>query len=262
MKKIFALAVLFMIVLSACGSPAPAPTAVPPVVAPTMTPQPPTPTQEPPTPTLVPTITSTPSPTPIPAFHTEEFNAETADWTSFYVDGKKNAVAKEPIEKTNAAAMDGSFKFDIEKSYVYIYSTYNAFDYDDVRIDVSVANEGVNTNVVALVCRYSPDGWYEFNINSDGTYFIGFGKVKEGGAVSYGLIKDGGSNNIKQGQVVNEYAAVCKGDTLSLYINGELAKEAKDTKFNLKSGKIGIGASTFAKVPVKVNFDWVKITQP
>ena len=112
------------------------------------------------------------------------------------------------------------------------------------------------------MCRYKPEvGWYEFNIANNGLYWIYYAKVRaEDGYVNYIPISEGGSNKIKQGLEVNEYSIICKGDTLTLYINDNLTKETTDNQ--LTSGKVGVSLSSFAQLPTKVNFDWVKISQP
>jgi hypothetical protein len=254
---------IVLVALSACSiSPAvtkpPAPTA-------TETPVPP------PTSTATPTVP--PSPTPIPPtptpefeqYYTEEFEKDLKYWPIFIVDesGYGGAViAKEPTDKVVLSAEDGFFKFDINKTWQYVYSTYDPFEYEDVRLDARVENLGTNNNNISLICRYSPDnGWYEFNVANSGLYWILYAKIRpEDGYVSYTLIAEGGSNKIKQGLEVNEYSVICKDDVLTLYINDNLTKEAKDNRLTL--GKVGISVSSFPSLPVKVNFDWVKISQP
>ena len=238
----------------------PTPTAVPTnTPIPTTTPIPP--------PTATPTITPIP-PTPTPEFeqyYTEEFEKDLKYWPAFIVDGSGYGgaiIAKEPTDKVILSAEDGFFKFDIEKTWQFVYSAYEPFDYQDVRLDTRVDNLGTNDNNISLICRYEKDsGWYEFNIANSGLLSILYAKVRpEDGYVSYTLIAEGGSNKIKQGNAVNEYSIICKGDTLTLYINDNLTKETTDKR--LTSGKVGISVSSFPLLPVKVNVDWIKISQP
>jgi hypothetical protein len=241
-----------ILVLSACSSGAvPPPTAthtsVPFTVTPSETPIPPTPTPE------------------FEQYYTEEFENDLKYWPSFVVDGSGYGgavLAKEPSEKVVLKAEDGFFKFDISKTWQFAYATYDPFDYDDVRIDVRAANLGVNDNNISLICRYGEGvGWYEFNIANSGIYNILYAKVRaEDGYISYTLIENGGSNKIKQGAATNDYTVICQGDTLTLYINEVLTKEAKDLK--LTSGKVGVSVSSFPHLPVQINFDWIKISQP
>jgi len=252
------------IFFSSCGSTqAPVPTVT---SVPTDTP---VPTNTPLPPTATATATNTPiPPTPTPEFvqyYTEEFEKDLKYWPSFIVDGSGYGgavLAKEPTDKIVLSAEDGFFKFDIEKTWQYVYSIYDPFEYEDVRLDTRVENLGTNNNNVSLICRYEKDsGWYEFNIANSGIIDILYAKVRpEDGYVSYTLISEGGSNKIKQGLDVNEYSAICKGDTLTLYINGDLTREVKDPR--LASGKVGISVSSFPSLPVNVNVDWIKISQP
>jgi hypothetical protein len=45
-------------------------------------------------------------------------------------------------------------------------------------------------------------------------------------------------------------------------INGVETRTYTDNQFVLRDGQVGIGLSSFRDVPVKVEFDWVKISQP
>ena len=156
---------------------------------------------------------------------------------------------------------DGFLTFDMEVAGYRAYSIYDLFNYEDVQIDARVQNMDTSDNYFSLVCRYSKEsGWYDFNIISGGLYEIKFAKPREDGYINYTLLADGGSNKIKQGTGFNEYTAICKDDILTLYINGNLTKEIKDTR--LKSGKIGVSVASFQRPPTKVNVDWIKIRQP
>jgi hypothetical protein len=146
---------------------------------------------------------------------------------------------------------------------LWSYLTYDAQTYDNVRVDVRVENRGVNDNNISLLCRYDKKGgWYEFNVANSGIYDILYGKSTAAKKESYTLLYEGGSNGIRQGAEVNDYAVVCNGTTLSLYINGDLTRTIQETKFRLGEGKIGISVSSFRHVPVTIAFDWVKISEP
>jgi hypothetical protein len=229
------------------NTPMPTNTALPPTATETNTPIPPTSTPE------------------FEQYYTEEFQKDLKYWPNFIVSdsGYGGAVIeKEPTDKVILSAEDGFYKFDIEKTWQYVYSTYDPFEYQDVRVDTRVDNLGTNENSISLICRYTKDsGWYEFNVANSGLYSILYAKVRpEDGYVSFTLIEQGGSNKIKQGNAVNDYGIICKGDALTLYINDNLTKEVKDNR--LTSGKVGISLSSFPLLPVKANFDWVKISQP
>ncbi|HLA07317.1 MAG TPA: hypothetical protein VJ022_07735 [Anaerolineales bacterium] len=216
------------------------------------------PATEPPTQTL-------PTDTPLSdaqPFYTEEFDTNNDNWTYFVVDGNTNRIADEDNPGLSVFTGNGALTFDLNDNNLWTYSTYDPFEYEDVRIDMRVTNRGVNTNDVSLICRYTDTGWYEFNIGNDGLYTILFAKVDSSDNVSYKTIFEGGSTAIKSGKGTNEYTAICSGRTLSLYINGKETRVITETNYNLTSGKIGISVSSFDVLPVAIDVDWVMISEP
>jgi hypothetical protein len=238
-----------------------------PAVAPVQPTQPPPPTAVPPTPippTVAPPPTSAPAePTEVPAsptpeqlkFFTEEFDDGKKDWSVFLTSGDASDL--------DFYANNGMLVFDITGQYVYSYAVYDPEVYDDVRIDVSVTNRGDNTNNVSLLCRYDEKkGWYEANIFNSGLYDILYGEWKAGQTeASYAELYSGGSNAIHTGMATNEYTLICEGNEVSLYINGKKVRTV-GSEFGLSRGQIGIGASSFQRYPVALDFDWVKISEP
>lgn len=61
------------------------------------------------------------------------------------------------------------------------------------------------------------------------------------------------SDVINQGPGRNELRAVCMGDYLALYINGEFMADATDTTYD--SGQVGLAASASSRLGVKIEFD-------
>jgi hypothetical protein len=151
-------------------------------------------------------------------FFTEEFNSSADLWSYFIIDGyqEKNRLVEEDEPKVSVRTDNGYLVFEINKNYQYVYVTYDPYIYTDVRIDVRAENFGVNNNNVSLICRYSDQGWYEFNIANNGLYSILYAEWKPSkqGFV-YHLIANGGSNKIRMGKDVNEYTAICKGPRCS-----------------------------------------------
>jgi len=215
------------------------------------------------TPTAAPPPTQEePAPTEAPVsqqYYTEEFDAPNDDWSvALNVTGPDTNESALDLETAN-----GYLSFDINTEDLWTYVNYTAFDYEDVRVDAKVVNRGSNNNNISLICRYSEeDGWYEFNVANSGLYWILHGLVKPGGSAEYTNIYNGGSNAIKQGKDVNEYGIICRGNSLSLYINGTEARTVKDNEFNLARGQVGISVSSFEDLPVAVDVDWVKISEP
>ncbi len=181
-----------------------------------------TPTEVPATPTPI-----VPTPTPEPdGFLIEDFdNEESGLWPYFVVDGSNSVIAREEIGE-NASIKEGYYQFKLTQSWQWAYAIFDAFEYEDVRIDVSVENRGTNNNGISLICRYSEfDGWYEFNIANNGLYYIYYAAPRFDGFVNYTELADGGSNAIKQGKDINDYTAICEDKTLTLMINGNLERE-------------------------------------
>ncbi len=247
---------------SALGGGAPAPTQPPP---PTQAPVQVNPTEAPPRPTEVPPTNEPPAPTEPPVaqaqqFFTEEFdNPLTSDWDVLTVSDS----AKADPDKVTVEANDGKLVWNFDSEYVYYYLFYNAFNYDDVRLDLRADNRGRNNNNISLICRYDPNvGWYEFNIANNGLYTIFFAEVKSNGNISYKRIVNGGSNAIKQGKEVNEYGIACKGTELTLYINGDETKSITEKNYGLRSGQVGVSVSSFNVLPILIEMDWIKISEP
>lgn len=229
----------------------------------------PEPTPVIPTKTIAPTVlppTTVPStPTPeVQQYFTEKFEGALENWSTFMVDRQGTPlITQEEFSDVNWNASDGGYLFDIQRMQTGVYSLYDSFDYDDVRLEVSVENQGASEFSVSLICRYSPkEGWYEFNVVNNGLYDISHATPNSNGYIAYRNIFNGGSTNIKSGNATNEYAISCQGDTLSLFINGELTRETKDNSSASPTGKIGFSVSSFNVLPVNVRLDWIKISQP
>ena len=230
-----------------------------------------------PTVTPLPQDTATPAVTLVPTqpaaqqYFMEEFDQESSNWSHFVVDasiqltspGSLPSSPKGDVEGMSVATSDGHLVFDLENKGLWVYATYDAYEYDDVRLDVVAENRGVNNNNVSLICRYSKEeGWYEFNLASSGLYDILYGHYTPDNKVIYGKIADGGSNKLKQGKEINNYGISCKGRTLVLTINGFETRRIDDNQYVLKKGKVGVSVSSFKDLPVKVEFDSIKISQP
>ena len=270
MKKQFTNLVLFFMVLGmvslACGvslngtDTAPAVVTVIVEVTQTPLPTPIPPTANPPTampPTLAPPPTSElVLPTPEQQkFFTEEFDDGKDNWRYFLTNGNESDL--------DFYANNGMLVFDITGKQVYSYAVYEPEIYDNVRIDVSVTNRGDNTNNVSLLCRYDEKkGWYEANIFNSGLYDILYGEWKPGqNDAAYAELFSGGSNAIRTGMTTNTYALVCEDNKISLYINDTKVRTV-GSEFGLQRGQIGVGASSFDRYPVSLDFDWVKISEP
>jgi hypothetical protein len=198
-------------------------------------------------------------------YHTEEFDGDLSSWPSFVVDDRRDqpVITTEQFNDVTASIKNGSYLFDIERRKTYIYSIYNAFDYNDVRLDVHLDSRNINPSLSRLICRYSPaGGWYEFSIANNGLYNIYYAKPNASGLINYRPLANGGTDKVNAGNATNDYAISCKGNELSLYINGELIKTTSDDLSVLRTGKIGVAVSSDNSLPVLVAFSQVKISEP
>jgi hypothetical protein len=210
-------------------------------------------------------VTEAPEPTEPPTpeaqqYFTEEFDTPLSRaWSSFTI----YDPSVSDVDKVKVEAKDGKLVWDFQSKYVYYYLFYGAFNYEDVQIETKADNRGKNNNSVSLICRYDPDkGWYEFNIANNGLYNILFAEKLSSGKIRYNRVANGGSNDIKAGLGVNEYSAKCVGDELSLKINGADVVKIKDKKYGLRSGQVGVSVSSFNVLPILIEMDWFKVSEP
>ena len=265
LKPFLFVATLVLIVGLACGidfgtkTPEPAPQ---PIIQPTSAPiQQPTsaPLQQPTQQEIVQPTAIPPTVAPASPFFKEEFDTDVlGDWTNFLTVGD----TKSDKSKAKFSIENGKLVFRLEDNYLYSYLIYDKQSYEDVRVEVSADNRGKNNNNVSLLCRYSTDGWYEFNIASNGLFNIfaydATGVVHKG----YNMVNSGGSNAIKMGKETNVYVAVCSGKNLSLYINGEKSASVTENKYGFTRGNVGVSVSSFNVYPIIVELDYFDIQEP
>lgn len=233
--------------------------------------QPPPPTQEPvqvlptatqPEPTEAPATEApteapaTEAPTEAPAssqFFTEEFDSEDAlsNWDSFSLgSGEDNKLV---IKQE-----DDHLLFDLGDEDLYVYYVYTPYEYDDVSIKLNAENRGRNNNNVSLVCRMNSEGtqWYEFSVESGGLWYLYAVDDK------YNVIANGGTNALKQGREVNEYAMTCEGDEITLTINDQEIRSVTDNTYGFNNGLVGFNISSLNVLPITVEVNWFEISQP
>ncbi|HKG53116.1 MAG TPA: hypothetical protein VKB04_02565 [Anaerolineales bacterium] len=261
LKPLFLFTALILLVGLACsalggGAPAPASTQPPP---PTQAPVQVQPTESAPEPTEVPATEEAPAtevapPAPSTSqFYTEEFDTEesTNNWDSFTLGSGKDTdlVIKQE---------DDHLLFDLGDKDLYVYYMYTPYEYDDVAIKLNAENRGRNNNNVSLVCRMSSDGkqWYEFSVESGGLWYL---YAVDG---KYNIISNGGTQALKQGKEINEYAMTCKGDEITLSINDQKVKTVTDTMYGFNSGLVGFNISSLNVLPITVNVNSFEISQP
>ena len=216
------------------------------------------PIQEPTKVAPAPTEEPAPEPTDAPVmtkYFTEEFDQDPGEnWATDIIgpgaEANKDSVK---VDFTNSR-----MRVELPKEDLYYYYTYLGQSYDNVRLDLRADNRGVNTNNISLFCRLSDDGWYEWSVGSGGTWVLW--------AVTddYHDIANGGVTFLKQGKEVNEYSMICKDKMISMFVNGQEIKQSPvtDNRYGLREGGVGFNISSLDVVPVIVEVDWFKISEP
>ncbi len=216
-----------------------------------------------PLPTIVtpqPTVTAAPSPTPessptpFPRFFTDEFDTLQAGWTILQ-------AGSEGVP--NVKAENGNLLLQMDSPYTWVYALYGAQDYDNVRIDTQFANQAGSPAAIGLICRYSEsEGWFEYNVLTDGTYSVLYGKWLADGVADYLPIASASSSAIQPSGAVQEIGLICSGTTLSLLIDQNIIRNIDVSRYELTQGKVGIATAAFENVPVVAAFNWVMVSEP
>ena len=210
---------------------------------------------------IVPSAEAPPTDTPSAAtplsefqqFYIEEFDGNIDDWgPHFMTSGDESQVT---LFQEN-----GSLNFQLsqlEDQIPQVYLMNNAFLYTDVQVEVVTTNHGNNSNGVTLICQFNENGWYEFEVSNSGLYALYTFDNQV-----YTELASGESSAIKTGLSENTYTAICKGNELTLIINGTPVDTVQDATFNFTEGLIGIAVSSPQGLPVDVGFEYVKVSAP
>ena len=244
MKKLFLIGCLTLLV--ACQSATATPQAESTPTAATQTP--------PPSATATLTFTPAPTftPTPLPLFFTEEFNTDLGAWTSFQTGG---------AEAPTVNLENDFLRIDFSSPNTWYYAIHSAHEYSNVFVNAKFL--GTPTGSIGVICDYSEtNGWYEFNLASDGTYSVLFGQLLASGIAQYSPIATDSTEYLKVGKLDYEIGLTCQENILLLHINGKLFRKLDVTRYGLTKGKIGIDASSFEETPMIATFDWVKVSEP
>lgn len=198
-----------------------------------------------------------PTPTPNP-FYTEEFNTDLTSWINFMTSGDSRMVVPPVVERGVLPLQ----LLQVEERVGQFYLINDAFSYSDVKVEAVVTNRGNNSNGVGLVCRYSDIGWYEVQVSNSQKFAIfvvdSIGLVSQG----YNEVFTGESSAIQSGPSTNVYTMTCKGNVISLTVNGELLGTFEDTRFGLSDGKIGLSVWSPQTLPVIVDIETLTVSAP
>jgi hypothetical protein len=177
--------------------------------------------------------------------YSESFN-DLGNWTTILMRGNQDGFRSQ--------VFDNRLRTEIQTQNTWVYYILESEDLQDVQVDVEVENRGSNTNFVGILCRYTEQSWYEVNILNTGEYYIYY--VYESGA-RLSVMDKGATYAIRMGKKVNNYTLICRGELLSVIINGEetasLPLRTGDYPF-LSSGRVGLSVSAERVIPVIIDF--------
>jgi hypothetical protein len=132
--------------------------------------------------------------------------------------------------------------------------------FSDVDIGVEVRQtSGPNDGNFGLLCRFrEPTQFYYFSITGDGFYAI----LKVDGDVAEVLTGLGylPSQVILTNGQLNSMRAVCEGDMLTLYVNGEQVVSVRDDA--LPRGDVGMAVGAGPSGSIRVQFDEIVVSDP
>jgi hypothetical protein len=122
--------------------------------------------------------------------------------------------------------------------------------YDDVAIEVDATVEGAADGGSVILFRYQDqDNFYAFYVFGDGSYLL----QKYVGNEPIDLVELSDSAAINGLGQSNRLRVEMQGETIRLYVNGELLAETTDTSFS--GGELAFGASTQSETGLTVRFD-------
>lgn len=207
--------------------------------------------------------TETGAQAPAPAENTTDATAEPAAGEAAATWGDLQIVTGNA--KTSMVEDSGdAVVFTLKNANTYAYRFQEGPTYDDVTVEVDTTNLGDNDNGIALICRASDAGWYEYRVTSGGMYsvFAYDATLKGSGTNPYKTLDSGGSGLLISKRSTLKF--VCEGNTLRIFANGEEIVPRngtiEDKNNTFSSGEVGIGAMSNARTPVKISFDTISIT--
>jgi len=212
-----------------------------------------TPTKPPPPASTTPasTVPSTlPTPTPAGAIYHTDFN-DLKDWTTQF--------AIPETDSFTATVQEGKLVIQIDAHDTTVYAFYDhPLDQVDVRIEADVEMvAGPNRNNISVICRASGDGWYEFSMNSGGSWVIWRYDYDANG---YTALREGYSFAISTQKAKNRLTAVCRKDTMKFFINDREVGSVTDGTF--AGGQIGVSLTTFDIEGAGAMFDRLTVYNP
>ncbi len=200
------------------------------------------------TPTFIATITNTPIP---PLYFTDEFDTASPFWEFQQTGG---------LDSPQTLFANGALHIDIPSADTWYMGIHNANAYSNVFVRAKVSANAAGS--IGLICRYEEStGWFEFNINSVGTYSVLLGQWLSPGIAKYITITSDVSKHIQAGNVASELGLFCEDNILSLYVNDNLIRRLDIANYGITEGAIGITAASYRDAPMTTLFEWVRVSE-
>jgi len=154
---------------------------------------------------------------------------------------------------------DEQFRLWVNVPY-YQFLSVPGLNFRDVSVFAQAEKQdGPENNLFGLLCRFQDSqNYYAFVIGSDGYY--GVYKVVDGEKTLIGQQNLDFSENIHQGNAVNDLMAICQGNQLILIVNGTRLIQVQDDA--LAFGDVGLIAGNFSEAGVDILFDNFIVTKP
>jgi hypothetical protein len=272
MKKTLLPILILAVTLTGCGPiPTPAePTAdiqvvVGTMMAATLTAIAPTPVPPTETPAPEPTATEVPPGTLMENFD-ENFiipGADGSEWYPPYDAADPTGLVKHDYK---VSLDQGFLRYDFNVSDTYLYTFPKKEMPADVSVETTYVMNSNQNSEASVVCRVDPATrlkWYEFRI----IHFERYGVIYYFERVdvyhnpySYRLAYVPLPVELFKDKP-NRLEAVCKGNKLSMFLNGGLVASVEDSKIP-GGGLVGLGGVSHYKVPMTMTFDYLQVKPP
>lgn len=166
---------------------------------------------------------------------------------------------KASVATGEAGYQDGGYHITVDTDYQSLWANPGC-SFTDVSVEVDAHKiGGVDDNEFGVICRYQDiENFYAASISSDG--FYGLIRITDSEFSYIGMDAMQGSEVINLGAESNHIRLDCVGDTLTLYVNGEMVASATDSAYT--SGDVGLYAGTFSTPDIDILFDNFKVSKP
>lgn len=188
--------------------------------------------------TAAPTLRPTPIPTDQLVLYQTDFednDATLANWKTFAYTYPEETISTEGYEVKTGTSY---YRISASETNQRIYSIYDV-DLGTSDVDVSLERPMYDNGYTGIVCRYNEDGWYQFMLESLGGWSIRVVKTDPSGQLNFYRVASGVIANSTR------LRAECKGDRLTLYVDGTLVSSVHDDSFT--QGKVGVLGWSFDK---------------